>query len=636
MIEKVFHCPGTDERGDPKVYLLRPGRMIKTASPIHPEIRSFAESLPRGDGGELHVLLNAMGAAEYYGQNINHDRFDEHNNWADVDDPRVKLAHRCLAHDGPLWGYKTFEHYAHVFQHHRNKDPENEGFGRVKLAVWNDPMKRVELIVAIDREKAAQVGAQDVVDQLDRGEHPDWSMGTRVPWDRCTCHGNTKEAHVRLRRALQDHPHLDPGKAIKLAHKREPIPGVALTRAEYCNPMKTAAGTVRPDGIQVGVHNDFPRMFDISKVYIGADRIAKTTAKLAHAAGMVCLDDRCFPSALVYEAYEKTASACCEPCGTEGGSCSTEKTANGDMIAWLRDNPVSEHLKRKPDCGCHKCQRYRARNKTAATKEADKEKKIPLDQKEVVGRMSRVRTALRKLEEREVDLPRPLLDRMGASLPRAINTTTMLGIVLKPHEFQRIALINLGKPALADDLEAAGNVFRQRGFRAMSLDPFDRDPLLLRDLLHYMPHRSAYTPCLSRRIIRLMPRQPLLCKRAEVEHPLLDKLGAAYNGYREGLLGVVPQAARCATNEAVVAQALFQHGLEDVFAGMSKEAISRQVLDKMLIAGVLPLTYLLAAHVRKKKEKGERVGLIQNFVDRHPVLTSMLLIGAGHGVASVR
>jgi hypothetical protein len=614
MMEKVCHCPGVDERGDPSVVLLRPGRMVKTASPIHPEITRFAENLPPDGGRELHVLLNAMGAAEYYGQNINRDLFDEHNRWADSDDPLVKRAHQCLINDGPLWGHKTFEHYAHAFAHHQNKDPD-KGFGHVKLAVWNDGMKRVELIVAIDREKAAQVGAQDVVDQLDRGDHPDWSMGCKVPWDRCTCHGDTKEAHVRLRSALRDHPNLEPGKAIKLAHRRDPIPGVALTRREYCDQMKTAAGTVRPDGIQVGVHNDFPRFFDISRVYIGADRIAKTTVP------------------------------------------DMAKLANGDMVEWLRDNPVSAH---KDGCGCGKCRRAHqggeVRTKTASlqlppdlAKKADKEKKIPLEQEDVVGRMSKVRTAMKRLESREPDLPRKVLNHLGSlPLSRALGTTSMMGMVLKPREFQRVALIGKGKPGLADDLERSGNVFRQGPAsrcarpcgcmccKASKVDPFDSDAITIKIMLPHMRDRSAFAPMLSRRIVRQikLPHRPHA--QAEVDHPLLNKLGSAYTAYREGLMDVVPQAARCATNEAVVIEALMQHGLDDLFTGSVKTAAPMGALDKMLIAGVLPLTYLLAAHVRGKKDRGDRVGLIQNFVEQHPILASMLLIGAGRGVSSVR
>ena len=199
MIEKVFSCPGTDQKGNPLVLAIEPGRMIKTASVVHPEIQRFAGNL-EPEKGKTYVLLNAMGAAEVYGQNVNHDRFDEYNAWADVDDPIIKRAHLCLRNPGAHWGYKTFEKYANAFAHHANKDPE-KGFGKVKLAVWNDAMKRVELVLELDREKAAQVGAGEVIEKLDRGEHPDWSMGTKVPWDRCTCHGDSPETHARLRQS---------------------------------------------------------------------------------------------------------------------------------------------------------------------------------------------------------------------------------------------------------------------------------------------------------------------------------------------------------------------------------------------------------------------------------------------------
>src|SRR6185295_11826397 len=63
-----------------------------------------------------------------------------------------------------------------------------------------------------------------------------------------------------------------------------------------------------PDGRKVAVRNDTPRFFDISFVFIGADKTAKVLAKLASVGNQVCLGDFCTiprSSAEVGEVFSK-------------------------------------------------------------------------------------------------------------------------------------------------------------------------------------------------------------------------------------------------------------------------------------------------------------------------------------------
>jgi intein/homing endonuclease len=70
--------------------------------------------------------------------------------------------------------------------------------------------------------------------------------------------------------------HAHPGIAILLYHKAvKPIRGLAVTKADYCVHMREQRGKILPTGQKVFVYNDFPRFFDISFVWIGADRTAR-------------------------------------------------------------------------------------------------------------------------------------------------------------------------------------------------------------------------------------------------------------------------------------------------------------------------------------------------------------------------
>ena len=598
-MEKVFHCPGVDGDGQPLTILLEPGRMIKTASPVHPEIVRYASNLSP-DKSKLYVLLNAMGAAEYYGQNINNDLFDEHNSWADVDDPIVKRAHLCLTNDSYTWGYKTFEKFAHPYQHHRNKDPK-ASYGSVKLAVWNDPMKRVELIVEIDREKAAQVGAQQLVDKLDRGEHPDWSMGAKVPWDRCTCHGDSEETFTRMRQAVHQNPTTPPGEAIKVAHKANPIPGISLTRHDYCENMLKRAGQVLPSGVKIGVHNDFPRFFDISSVYIGADKIAKTVAKLAHVDKSICVGDRCFPSALVADAY-KTASA-------------------------------------ESDCHCGGTCDPCSMSKVASVKEADQEKRVPLAM-DASGDVRKFQKALKQVETHEKDISKNILDRLGQESPdRALSSAAARGILLKPREFQRVILVRMGKPGLADELDRGNAVFRSVPSvdRSIPLGAGAVSPSVDSMLRGSMRDRSFYGPLLHRRILRIkvLPT-PTLRRPMEIEHPLLDKVSSAYNGYRESLAEHMPEIARHVLDTRPdILQEVFGYGLDDVFTGVKVSNVAA-IGEKALLLSILPLTYMLSAHVKEKRQMGAEPGYLETFVENHPLLSSIALAAVSHSLRATR
>lgn len=228
-MEKYVQFSTKNERG---VFLfdlaskMDQGYLSKTASAseYHPVIAEYVKNAAPIDG-VMQLLVTAMGAGEYYGENKNGDYF-----------PEDALREYC----------KTFESDGHIFKHHRNKYGKDPDYGVPALAVWNDRMKRVELILHLNKAKAP-----DIVARIEAGEYPDLSMGCRVPYDVCNCCGNK-----------------------------------AKTTKEYCEHLKYYMRRVPPGHSKVAYAiNLTPKFFDISFVTIGADSIAKTMKKVASVEG---------------------------------------------------------------------------------------------------------------------------------------------------------------------------------------------------------------------------------------------------------------------------------------------------------------------------------------------------------------
>jgi hypothetical protein len=183
--------------------------------------------------GHSIVYVLALGSWEFYGENRNGDGFPESPYMSHLNPPWISDKETLVQH------YKSFES-AHNFRHHVNKDPQ-KAVGKVLRAFWNPTMHRVELVVDLDNSKAP-----DLAERIAAGEFPPVSMGTRVPFDRCTICGNT-----------------------------------APTRAQYCNHLKFQMKEVI-DGKKVAALNPSPKFFDISWVFRPADATAFMLKKVAN------------------------------------------------------------------------------------------------------------------------------------------------------------------------------------------------------------------------------------------------------------------------------------------------------------------------------------------------------------------
>ena len=182
------------------------------------------------DEEPMHLV--ALGAKEAYGPNRNGDGFLE------------QILREC---------HPSFVKFAKFYRNHKNKDPKIS-YGTVKCSAYNERMRRVELLIGLNREKSAAERnggfvADEELEKLAKGDDIAVSMACRVPYDECSYCG----------------------------HK-------ARTRDEYCTSSMCKAGGCKDNLtrlIKVGndvhilhVNNPSPTFFDISNVFRPADRIA--------------------------------------------------------------------------------------------------------------------------------------------------------------------------------------------------------------------------------------------------------------------------------------------------------------------------------------------------------------------------
>jgi len=197
---------------------------------------------------EVPVHMIAIGATEDYGPNRNGDGFTR----------------ECCQKYHP-----TFEKFARFYRDHANKNPA-KSFGIVKASAYHEPMRRIELVCALNgsKEAAERNGgliADKEVEKLANDKDIAVSMACKIPFDKCSACGNT-----------------------------------AKTRAEYCDStengghckaggLKHNIGRVMSDGHVLHADNPNPSFFDISHVFRPADRIAYVSGKLEKAAGACIL-----------------------------------------------------------------------------------------------------------------------------------------------------------------------------------------------------------------------------------------------------------------------------------------------------------------------------------------------------------
>jgi hypothetical protein len=553
---KLSYFPGVDPKtGEALVQVIKPGEasLEKLSQAIHPKLRAYLAKL-KPEPDKVYVLCIALGASEYYGQNINGDIFPE----------------SALAHVGHDYGYQSFLD-GHAFKHHQNKNPE-VSFGSIELSIWNDSMKRVELVLALDKNRAKQFDAQDVTDKIEAGIPCSVSMGCKVPYDICSICSNR-----------------------------------AKTRADYCFHLLNEMNKIYEDGRQAGAINTMPRFFDISFVFIGADRIAKTICKIA-------------------------SGGCCELCSTISGKVDEQDSKHADA----KPTPkalVKEHTKL--------VKVLRSPSHTDDIREAAKQEKELKEYKKSasVGKIgdifkevpsSFVSKTVPALESSEPTLPRNILDDMATKYPlgQSLGTTAAMGMPLKPQEFQRIVLIRLGQKNLADELDSKGECFGPSQNTDESLPMGGTSGELLSRLLPFLKERSGFGPILKIRITRITVEPTKQASPSVIsKRVFLDKIAEGYNGYRLRLLTQMPNELPTTLDQhPELAAELFRENFLDTFTKEAADLKNSGPLKVLL--GVFPILYFLSAHWKDQEVHGQRLGFVKKFVAEHPELSSLLLAGA--------
>lgn len=181
------------------------------------------------------------------------------------------LAAEPVAIDEPVYNLEVAgpHHYiaGEVVVHNCNKNPA-KSYGLVKASAYHEPMRRIELICALNATKEAAdrnggLVADKELEKLARGDDIGVSMACTIPFDVCSHCGNQ-----------------------------------AKTRAEYCDSIENGGhckagglkhnmGKCAYDGSILYADNPNPRFFDISHVFRPADRIAYISGQLKAASAFV-------------------------------------------------------------------------------------------------------------------------------------------------------------------------------------------------------------------------------------------------------------------------------------------------------------------------------------------------------------
>lgn len=281
MMIKRAVFEGSDE---PQLRVITPGSGVKTAG-CPDAMQAFISTLVP-DPAYTYVHCIAMGRSEFYGANSNTDwyGYNPHLNidglmhtWddfgSDIERDRMR---------GKTWGYGYPCFYnAAAYAHHKNTDPVQLGFGDVIFVWHNDPMKRIELVIRVFNAEARAKGHDGILQRIRNGSRCDVSMGTKIPFDQCSvCSDWDTTRHAMA--TFDPTRHATPGIAVLEYHRKvAPIRGLAVTQLEYCSCMRDSKGKILSDGRKVFVYNDFVRFFDISFVWVGADKTARVMWHLA-------------------------------------------------------------------------------------------------------------------------------------------------------------------------------------------------------------------------------------------------------------------------------------------------------------------------------------------------------------------
>lgn len=468
-----------------------------------------------------------------HNSNSNADFFEEHE--------------LCPANGSTEYGYKTFETFARPYKHHINK-PDSPSYGDVLHSVYNPRMHRVELLVCLDDKSAP-----DLAERIEDGEDVPVSMGCKVPYDVCSICGNK-----------------------------------AKNTDAYCDDMKLSPNQIVAGGKRVYVFNIRPRFFDISFVYVGADRTARVMAKVAS------LEPRRyamrFPSG-VWAAKMGYHS--------KGADIYKQISGNAENALQVKAEQIDKGVKR--------------------------------------------------LSSKEEKISNETLDKAAAACGDdyvgGLATFTQAGIVLAPAEFQRFMSGSMFRGDKIAEALRQCSTFSERPYdeeiyaRALPTYDFSVERTLSKVaevVAPWLEKRSAFQPFLGARAEGAVGAPSLGGATAQAAAqdtsilPLLGSLAALYAAYRDkipssqmGLLDklVAKNPALLAllaglTSAGVIGVNHYLGSGDYTKMGQAKEAFIGSPVGRLL--GVPALAYLYSGHQQRRRWQGEELGPIDTLIADYP------------------
>jgi hypothetical protein len=372
-------------------------------------------------------------------------------------------------------------------------------------------------------------------------------MGCKVPYDTCSICLDW-DLYRKAQASFRPTAHASPGVAILEFHRAlkqrngKGIRGLSITRADYCEHAKKGMNRILPDGRKIFVYNDYPKFFDISFVFIGADKTAKVMMKIAGD-----LKKYWFFSLPSAEVAEKL-----------GYQEEDEKTAS-----------VEDEFK------------------LAFLGKAAKQKKSEIVKDTVPSQFAGKAVPL--LTRHEPDVPKEVLDALAVRpLGESLSTATTLGIILRPREFQRIILIRSGQGEMADDLDRRGLVFpRTEDSTPANLGSQQFSDVLAKLLLPLLSSRSALGPVIEQRAVSTIGKNPKEDQKtaSSLSSPLMRKIGSAYNGYRVAVLELVAEVQETLSHSGLSDSALkklAQVPVNELFTSLSAAYLKTAFWDEVV------------------------------------------------------
>lgn len=257
-----------------------------------------------------------------------------------------------------------------------------------------------------------------------------------------------------------------------------------------------------------------------------------------------------------------------------------------------------------------------AMKKAAAMKSAV-DKNAVVDKQAIIDKQvdSNMDDQLDELTDKEPELPDEVQDLMSGRISDALSTAGGMVIIVKPREFQRMYLKGTGCGDVGEELHRRHMCFRP----GAAPDPHfglsgEVIPSILKALMPTLLGRSAAEPAVKRRVMMIKVVKDPKDKVVELDHPLMDKVSAAYSAYRRDLLYTLPDLIKSAMNH---------HDFRDFWRDrdqLRSAAVVKHGSDVVeSLVQMLPVSYTNRAHFSAP---------ISAYVDEHRSLDGLINAGA--------